>query len=89
MTQLAAPIPAVKPLYGPSLEAQRLSKEKERERMTLRQRRLGRETGLCIPSLDDEDEPSTHAEEGGLLFLKGKKGLRTRIEEAAAGFSTF
>lgn len=68
------------------MEAQRLSKEKERERMTLRQRRLGRERGFWIRDLDDEDEGGDGGR-GEVVMIKG--GLRTRSEEVAAGFSTF
>lgn len=73
------PAPAAGPLFGPSLEARRNAKEKELERLSLRQRRMGNDKSFWIPgtwgyrredfdpTFHDEDVEGQVQTEGGLV----------------------
>ncbi|KAK8845517.1 hypothetical protein IAR55_006232 [Kwoniella newhampshirensis] len=77
-----SPAPSVAPLFAPSIRARRTAKEKELERLTLRQRRMGQESEFWLPGKwgykredfdptflkdGEEDEDQIEKEVGGVV----------------------
>jgi len=96
------PAPAAGPLFAPSIAARRTAMEKEMERTSLRQRRMGADKTFWIPgawgyrredfdpTFLDEDVEGGRATEGGLV-VDGPIRFRAQVKKPslAAEISTF
>ncbi|WWD22471.1 hypothetical protein CI109_106964 [Kwoniella shandongensis] len=90
-----SPAPSAAPLFAPSIEARRTAKEKELERLTLRQRRMGQESEFWLPGKwgykredfdpsffrDGEEDEDQYEKEVGGMVEDGPIRFRTGVRK--------